>query len=345
VTQIDKLLALVQAPVEIKPHLHFFYRKEEIELILSLERRKLPVDEIASCMQIPLDEAADLLESSYRRFVIDKEIEEGRVLYGAGNFYDRHGYCAMFENYHLLPRKLRRFLHEWCYSEYLKRHDYFKRVLNGEPAYDHCHNDVVLLLEELEEMIEAAPVIRLLPCDCKMIADKCGHSREVCLWFSPAMIAERTRGGELGRELTRDAALELARSWDREGLIHTGGPFDWREKGPGVVCNCCDCCCFPLRAAQELGTRGKWPYSRYVARRDPALCRHCGLCTRRCQFKAFTMEKAAVSTGSREKRKVLFKPELCWGCGLCAQTCPEKAITMVPIPDRVDQKRWKNGAC
>lgn len=333
-TQTDKFMALVQAPVEIKPYLHFFYSKGEIKLIMGLGRKKLSVKEVAAYLQIPVEGATDLLESSYRRFLIDKEVKDGPVLYRAGNFYDRQGYCAMFENYHLLPRKLRRFLHEWCYREYVKRHDYFKTVLNGEPAYDHCHNDVVLLLEELEEMIEAAPLIRLLPCDCKMIADKCEHSREVCLWFSPVMIDERIRGQDLGRELTKDEALELARSWDREGLIHTGSPFDWRDKGPGVVCNCCTCCCFPLRAAQELGTRGKWPYSKYVAHYNPAMCSHCGRCARRCQFKAFTFEKAAVSTGSKVKRKVLFKPELCWGCGLCAQTCPEKAITMEPRPDR-----------
>ncbi len=334
--QLDKFLALVQAPVEIKPHLHFFYSKEEIELITRLEHKKLQASEIAARMEAPAGETAALLESSYRRFAMDKEMKGGRVLYGAGTFYDRHGYCAIFENYHLLPHKLRQFLYEWCYREYLKRHDYFKKVLSGEPAYEHCHNDAVLLLEELEEMIAAAPVIRLFPCDCKIIADNCGHSREVCLWFSPEMIAERTRGQELGRELSREAALELVRSWDREGLIHTGGPFSWREKGPGVVCNCCACCCFPLRAARELGTKGKWPYSKYVARRDPSLCRHCGLCARRCRFQAFSLGKAAASTGSRKKRMVHFNPGLCWGCGLCAQTCPEKAITMVPVPGRVE---------
>lgn len=333
--EIDRLLTIVDAPAIVKPHLHFFYNKDEVKLIMKLERKKLTADEIAERIEIPVREATELLEKAYRRFVVDREAVEERILYCTGAFVDRLEYCAIFENYYLLPRKLRRNLGEWSYQQYLERHDYFKTVLNGEPAYDGCHNDVVLLLEELEEMIEAAPTIRMMPCDCKMLTDSCDYSREVCFWFSPEEIEERTRGADLGRVVTKVEALQLARALNREGLIHTGGPHDWREKGPGVVCSCCTCCCYPFRAAREMGTKGKWPHSRYIASYDPTLCSHCGRCIRRCQFEAFTFGDKLVEVGDKERKEIVYDPELCWGCGLCAQTCPEKAITMEPLSDGI----------
>lgn len=331
------ILTLVDAPAVVEPYLHFFYNKEEVQLIGKLKKEKLPAEEIALLMQKSTDETTDLLEKAYRRYVVNKEAADGgRDLYSLSLFYNRIGFASVFENYYILPRKLRVALDEWHFQEYVKLHDHFKTVKEGDPAYEQCHNDLVLLLDELEEMIEVAPVIRVLPCDCKMLADRCDHSREVCLWFSPEMIERKTRGQDLGWELTKEEALKLVRSINKEGLMHTGSPFNWREEGPTVVCSCCTCCCYPFRAAQELGTKGKWPYSRYIAKYDPSLCSHCGRCTKRCQFKAFTFSDEKVKVGNREKKKIHFEPELCWGCGLCAETCPEKAITMEPIPGRIE---------
>lgn len=332
----ERFMAIVGAPADIEPYLHFFYNKGETELIGQLGYKKAPAEKVARLLQIPEKEAVELLEQSYRRFVLNREEVGDCKLYSAGLFYDRQVHCAMYENYHILPRKLRSSLGGWHFQQYLKRHHHFKTVQEEDPAYESCHNDVILLLEELEEMIKAAPVIRVLPCDCKMLADRCDHSREVCLWFSPEMIERKTRGQDLGWELTKEEALKLVRSINKEGLMHTGSPFNWREEGPTVVCSCCTCCCYPFRAAQELETKGKWPYSRYIAKYDPSLCSHCGRCTKRCQFKAFTFSDEKVKVGNREKKKIHFEPELCWGCGLCAETCPEKAITMEPIPGRIE---------
>ncbi len=50
---------------------------------------------------------------------------------------------------------------------------------------------------------------------------------------------------------------------------------------------------------------------------DESLCRHCGECSRICQFNAL------ASLG----KKTLVFEELCHSCGACAMICPERAIS------------------
>ena len=84
----------------------------------------------------------------------------------------------------------------------------------------------------------------------------------------------------------------------------------------------------PFRAAQQLGTKGKWPKSRYIAKYDPEKCRLCGRCVQRCHFGAFYHDGTSQERRGKEKKNVAFNSDLCWGCGLCANTCPDKAIAM-----------------
>lgn len=312
------------APAFIEPYLHFFATEEEMRLVVALGDRSLTAEEIASLLKKPQGDAKGLLEMAYQRQVLDRGEKDGAVRYRVGSFYDRLDNFCKFGNYYVLPKKTRDRLDQWCFEEYLKRNHYFEKVLQGEPDYRDCHNEYVLLLDEVEDMIDAAPVVRLLPCNCKMLADRCDHSREVCLILDPKRISDRTGG----RDLSREEAKELVRKLDREGLMHTGGPPDWRDQGPGVICNCCACCCYPFRAARQLGTHGKWPRSRYLADYDRTKCLFCGLCARRCHFGAFYFDGTKIEKDGKQKASVSFNPELCWGCGICANACSSGAISM-----------------
>jgi NAD-dependent dihydropyrimidine dehydrogenase PreA subunit len=319
---LEQFMAAFQAPEFIKPYLHHFITEQEIELVIRMQGRSLTRDQIVSLFEGNPDIDC-LLEQAYRHFVINKEERDGAVYYSAGDFYARLDDQCKFGNYHVLPQKIRQQLDKWCYLEYLKRNKYFKVVVDNDPDYENCHNDLVLLVPEVEEMIDAAEKILVSPCNCKMLADNCDRPREVCLLFDDH-ITDRTEG----RILSKEEAKELLHMVDKNGLMHTGGPYNWREKGLTAVCNCCADCCYPFRAAQQLGTKGKWPKSRYIAKYDSEKCRLCGRCVQRCHFGAFYYDGTSVERRGKEKKNVAFNPDLCWGCGLCANTCPDKAITM-----------------
>ncbi len=85
---------------------------------------------------------------------------------------------------------------QWCFEEYLKRNDHFRLAVNGDPGYQERHNEAVLLLQEAERLVDNAPVIRVVPCNCKMLADHCGHSREICLVLDPEHVDEPDRRQE-----------------------------------------------------------------------------------------------------------------------------------------------------
>lgn len=324
---LDDFQTIFRAPGFVKPYLHHFATPEEMRLVVLMGERELTAAEVAGLWDRPLARVEELLEQAYRKQVLNREESAGVPRYRVAEFYDRLDNFCKFGNYQVLPRKLRNRLDRWCFQEYLRRNDDLRRLSADEHQPAGPHNELVLLLSEAEEMIRAASAIRVVPCNCKMLADNCEYSREVCLILDKNRITDRTGG----RDLTREEAIRLVRRLDREGLIHTGGPPDWRQQGPEVICNCCSCCCYPLRAAELLGLRGRWPRSRHVARFDPGKCRHCGACTRRCQFQAFRLDGTLMEAGGKSLRKVVFSPELCLGCGLCANACPAGAITMEPL--------------
>lgn len=315
-TLLDEFSAAIESPDFITPYLHFFATEEEMKLVALIGPAGRPA---------PSDVANTLLDQAYGRYLLDRDERGNSSVYKAGSFYSILKHFALFGDFHVLPSHMRRQLDAWDFGEYLRRNDNFRKVIDTRPDYDACHNEWVLLESEVEEMIDAATAIRLLPCDCKMLADKCAHSREICLILDRTLVTDRTGGRDLGR----DEAKQLIRNLEKEGLMHTGGPPNWREAGPSVVCNCCGCCCYPFRASRLLGAKGRWPRSRYVATHDAALCSSCGACVRRCYFGAFAFPSDAAEAAT--PRRVSFDPQLCWGCGICASACPAQAIRMTEI--------------
>jgi NAD-dependent dihydropyrimidine dehydrogenase PreA subunit len=135
-----------------------------------------------------------------------------------------------------------------------------------------------------------------------------------------------------GRRVSREEAKEIVRWADKKGLMHTADS-EWRRRGLHAICNCCACDCYPFRAAQELGTKGVWPKSRYMAVHNRINCNLCGACVKRCHFDAFFHDGTRLEMEGKSKLNVFFDPQKCWGCGLCVSTCPSGAIVMQIIDD------------
>jgi ferredoxin len=199
--------------------------------------------------------------------------------------------------------------------------------MQGLETEDALPNDTVLLLDQVDEMLDAATHIAVQPCDCRRLGQHCDRPVKTCLSLDDVALKILDRGH--GRRLTRDEAKKLVRWADRKGLMHTADG-EWRVRGLHAICNCCACDCYPFRAAQELGSKGVWPKSLYVAHYDPEPCHLCGACVKRCHFGAFYHDGSTQERAGLAVKNVLFDADKCWGCGLCANVCPVDAITMQP---------------
>jgi ferredoxin len=253
-------------------------------------------------------------------------------MYTPANFAERLDHFAKYENWDDIPTGNRqainrRFLDE-CITRYRPE---IARKMQGLSAQNALPNDTVMLLSEVEAMIDAATHIVVQPCDCRRLGQNCNLPVETCIWLDDGALATLDRGH--GRRLTKAEAKELLRWTDKKGLMHTADS-EWQNRGLHAICNCCACDCYPFRAAQELGSKGVWPKSRYIAIYDRDLCNLCGACVKRCHFEAFYHDGSTVKIDGRVKKNVVFDPEKCWGCGLCANTCLSAAIVMESLDEK-----------
>ncbi len=128
----------------------------------------------------------------------------------------------------------------------------------------------------------------------------------------------------LGREATREEALEHLQRCSEAGLVHLVGrnklDVQWLNAHPGekllTVCNCCPCCCLYLMLPRlDDGIARKIHRMDGVSVSVSDACTGCGLCVDTCFVDAITVEDdhAIIS-------------DACRGCGRCADLCPSDAI-------------------
>jgi ferredoxin len=331
-TLLDRFVTAFGVWKEARPYLHLMVDEQEMRLVVALQDRAVTVEQAADPMEMAVEEAAGLLRRAYTRHIVDRVVKDGATLYSASNFYHRLDQFAKYEAWDDIPAEDRRVINRRFLDEFIARHRANVELLRkkqGLEAQNALPNDTVLLLSEVEEMLDAARHIIVQPCDCRRLGQNCDRPVETCIWLDQAALEALERG--YGRSLTREEAKELVRQADKAGLMHTADS-EWRSRGLHAICNCCACDCYPFRAAQELGSKGVWPRSRYVAVHDGERCNLCGACVKRCHFAAFYHDGSMVEIGGKVKESVLFDPERCWGCGLCANTCPSAAIVMERLP-------------
>ncbi len=326
---LDEFMAAFGVWEEARPYVHMMVDEAEMRLIVAMRGEPLTVGEAAARLGMARDEAAALLERAYSREVVHRHAEGDEAAYSPADFYARLDHFAKFENWDDIPAEDRLLIDRRFLDAFIERHrPNVERKMQGLAAENALPNDTVLLLGEVEEMIDAATDIIVQPCDCRRLRQACNKPVETCIWLDGGARAALDRG--YGRRLTREEAKEIVRWADRKGLMHTADS-EWQARGLHAICNCCADDCYPFRAAQELGSKGVWPRSRYVAAYDPDLCRQCGSCVKRCHFGAFYHDGTTVEVDGKQKPQVFYDPAKCWGCGLCANTCTERAITMASL--------------
>jgi len=327
--ELDEFVKLFGVWEEAQPYVHMFVEQREMALIMRMRGRTLAVDEIAALLDMSRDQADGFLRRCYSRSIVDKAVEGGITRYAPSDFYARLDHFAKFENWDDIPEEDRRKINRRFLDAFIARHRVtVERKMRGLEAENALPNDTVLLLHEVEEMIDAATHIVVQPCDCRRLGQNCDRPVETCIWLDKGALATLDRGH--GRRLDKQEARELVRWADEEGLMHTADS-EWQTRGLHAICNCCACDCYPFRAAQELGSKGVWPRSRYVAAYDRERCILCGTCVNRCHFGAFYHDGTTVELNGKQRKNVQFDPQKCWGCGLCANTCPTDAIFIEPL--------------
>ncbi len=309
-----------------RPYVHLMVDEPEMLFIVGIKGQAMTVDEVAALLSMSREEASAFLERCYSRYIVDKTVEGDVITYSPADFYARLNHFAKFENWDDIPLKDRRAIDRRFRDEFNAKHrSNVERKMQGLAPLNTLPNDAVMLLHEVEDMIDAATHIVVQPCDCRRLGQNCAYPVETCLWMDESALELLDRGH--GRRLSRQEAKELLRWTDKKGLMHTADS-EWRARGLHAICNCCACDCYPFRAGQELGSKGVWPKSRYVAAHSREECNFCGACVKRCHFEAFYHDGSTVEVEGRVKQDVLFDVGKCWGCGLCANTCPTGAIVM-----------------
>lgn len=341
--KIDRFNALFKVPKAMQEYIHLVVQPVEMDLILSMNDETLSVPEVAGRMSWSVEEAEKFLTTAYERHVVTKIIgdkpvgyvfdyvdqKDIEVRYAPAKFYDRLDPVTMQENWTDIPEEVRKEISEWWLNGYIEKVQPIIEQIKEDPnAYFQIKQKDFLLLSEALEQVEIAEFHVVLNCDCRSSEMACKHMREGCIRLDDGARYTIERG--LGRIVTKEECKEVVINTDRDGLMHIGGK-NWHKHGLFGFCNCCTCCCFPLRASRRLNSEKNYPRVHFQAVRDMNFCIMCGICAKRCPFEAFYRDGTRIEVNGKIRKQVSFDAEKCYGCGLCSTACPTNAIWMEPI--------------
>ena len=103
---------------------------------------------------------------------------------------------------------------------------------------------------EAEAIVESAAGVALGPCTCRTVFHNCDHPRNVELLLGPSRHIFTHDMPEDSREISKEEARSILRDCHERGLIHS--IIKCRNEFY-AICNCCTCCCVPLRLQKEYG--------------------------------------------------------------------------------------------
>lgn len=314
-----------ESDVELKI-LKWIFEPEEAEIAINLPFEPETIDSIATRLGKPYEETKAILEGMLERKQIFCLNISGKLCYLLPPFFPGfHEFQVSRTDKTIQERKIYLRLYEEYYPSFMKKIGYNRPSLTRVvPVSTSIEARVkVHRLDDVIRILEDAKSINLMPCACRkekaLLGHTCKHSLETCITFSnQENILSRW---QLGRTISKEDAIEVARKAEKEGLVHT--TYNADDSGLSFLCACCSCCCNFLKGFIELKAPNMVAQSNFVAGIVENECDKCGICANeRCPMDAIVEEDDCFRVLS----------ERCIGCGVCVSTCPTGAITMVERP-------------
>ena len=110
------------------------------------------------------------------------------------------------------------------------------------------HQGYLLTVAEAEQIIDASRNVALGPCSCRQVFHHCDSPvmSEIVVGTGIEVFS-RIRANEF-RQISKEEAKEILRQCHQKQLTHS---LTQCQQHFYAICNCCSCCCVPLRLRQN----------------------------------------------------------------------------------------------
>ncbi len=315
----------------------------EAEVALAIPTKVIPFElcpagEIASRINLPREELEKVLSNlSHRGLLFSKRMEDGVEGYALHQFGYGFPQTFFWGGVHA-PNSQRM---AELVARYAKRDELYEvygetatKAFRYVPASASVDPDehAVFPFEMMEQLVQKVSLIALVHCPCRATAQligkkRCDHPLETCIKYDE--LAEYLIGQGIGKEITRQEALDVIRRSEEAGLVHL---VDNAREGIKHTCNCCGCCCWSVGTIRRKRIPRDVLMATYFLREtDKERCTGCGQCVEICPVNVIRMEDGFPVVDS----------EWCIGCGVCAVPCPASAIRLVRKSDAVPPRDFK----
>ncbi len=176
---------------------------------------------------------------------------------------------------------------------------------------------VVGTYDDVRAMIDGiAGPFATIPCVCRESRDlvgtpcKVSDMRRVCTMFGSTAKSMVAQG--LAKEVSKQELFGLLDEYRKAGFVLQPE----NNLNPQYMCICCGCCCGVLTSAKQFPKPAELYHSNYIASSTTETCTGCGVCAKRCQMDAITIDE----------KKARVNPDRCIGCGNCVPTCKPGAM-------------------
>ncbi len=112
------------------------------------------------------------------------------------------------------------------------------------------HCAYLLTPTEAEELVDIAEGVAVGPCDCRRVFGNCDNPIYAEILLGPSRHVFLEAMPHDSHEITKDEAIAILRDCHHRGLIHTIAKC---RNDFYAICNCCSCCCVPLRLSKQYG--------------------------------------------------------------------------------------------